>query len=94
MQKINYDLYTFCIQVLVSMAMITFCFFKLLTPNLSNEDKILYGSWLTAAVSSWTITPGTRKQQETINTNTTYVDSEKTSIDTNTTVVTDEQKRF
>lgn len=91
MLKINYELYTFCIQALVSMMMIFFCFNRLLDKNLTGEDKVLYGSWLTAAISAWSINPGSRKSQGT--TNTTYIDSGQTSVDTNSTIVTDGQQQ-
>ena len=90
MPKANYELYTFCIQALVSMAMIAFCFNKLLDKELTSEDKLLYGSWLTGTISAWSISPGSRKGQET-NNNTTYIDSERTSVDTGkaATIITD-----
>ena len=87
MARVNYELYTFLIQALVSMAMIGFCFNKLLDKELTSEDKLLYGSWLTGTISAWSVNPGSRKAQET---NNTYIDSERTNVDTNkTTVVTD-----
>ena len=89
MAKVNYELYTFCIQALVSMAMIAFCFNKLLDKELTSEDKLLYGSWLTGTISAWSVNPGSRKQDTT---NTTYIDSERTSVGTNSTIVTDGQK--
>ena len=90
MARVNYELYTFLIQALVSMAMIAFCFNKLLDKELTSEDKLLYGSWLTGTISAWSVNPGSRKGQDTT---TTYIDSERTSVGTNNTIVTDGEKR-
>lgn len=88
MSRASYELYTFCIQALVSLMMITFCFSKLWDKSLTTEDKLLYGSWLTGTISAWSVNPGSRKGQET--NNNTYIDSERTSVDAGrATVVTD-----
>lgn len=90
MAKPNYELYVFCIQALVSLLMIVFCFTKLSDKALTSEDKLLYGSWLTGTISAWTTSPGGRKEQ---NSNT-YIDSDRTNVDTaKTTIVTEEKHR-
>ena len=89
MPKANYEFLTFCIQALVSLMMICFCFTKLSDKNLTTEDKLLYGSWLTGTISAWSLNPGGRKGTDT--NNTTYIDSDRTSINTDKTVVTGEK---
>ena len=87
MGKINYEFYSFLIQALVSLMMITFCFSKLWDKDLTTEDKLLYGSWLTGTISAWSISPGTRKPNET--NNNTYIDSQRTNVDTNSTIISE-----
>jgi len=89
--KINYELYVFCIQALVSLMMICFCFSKLSDKALTSEDKLLYGSWLTGTISAWTISPGGRKDQN--SNNNTYIDSDRTNVETNKATIVTEEKR-